>query len=139
MKAQSSIEFFILSGTMLLFMIVIIYVNSNSQLRLFQLRNTLEAKRLVDRIENEISVAIEQGDGYERVFNVPQKLGRLTDYNIMIHQDGSIEVNWKGNNYLRKLPSTEITNGLSSSFEISKGYNRVENEGQVIEIIEVGP
>lgn len=139
MKAQSSIEFFILSGTMLLFMIVIIYVNSNSQLRLFQLRNTLEAKRLVDRIENEISVAIEQGDGYERVFDVPQKLGGLTDYNIMIHQDGSIEVNWKGNNYLRKLPSTEITNGVSTSFEISKGYNRVENENQVIEIIEVNP
>lgn len=134
MKAQSSIEFLILSGSLLLFMMVIFYVNSTSQLRLFEFKNALEAKRTADRVENEVNIAIEQGNGYERSFLIPEKLGSSIPYKIMIRNDGSIEVIWKNHSYVRKTLTKKITNGFSSDFEISKGWNEIFNNNGIIEI-----
>jgi hypothetical protein len=139
MKAQGSIEFLVLAGSMMLFMLVILYINNNAQIRLFEFREKIDAKRVVDRIENEINVALEQGDGYSRDFMIPRKIAVSRDYNALIYEDGSIEITWGDHSYLRKLPTKKITDGFSNNFELSKDWNKVSNNNEIIQISGLSP
>lgn len=134
MKGQTSIEFLILFTILIFFAAVILYINFIRSIQSAELRKNFDAQRLSNAIENEISVAIEQGDGYERVFLLPTT---PNVYSVSIYEDGSVTISWRNGNYIRKLPTKNITNGSSNNFQLSTGLNRISNKEGIIFITEV--
>jgi len=139
MKAQVSTEFLTMFMLLAIFATVVFYINYERRVETSEFRIRSDASRISDLIENEINIAIEQGDGYERTFFIPYKIADL-DYKIYVYSDGSLGITWDNEYYLRKLLTANITNGTSpppNNFEISTGYNRVKNSKGGIEILAV--
>lgn len=134
MKGQISIEFLVLFSALTFLAAVILYINFERGSQLAELRKKFDAERIVNVLENEISIAIEQGDGYERIFFLPKT---SNDYNLTIYEDGSVSVSWHTGNYIRKLPTRNVTNGSSSNFQLSTGLNKILNQEGIIFIFEV--
>ena len=135
MKGQYSVEFLILFITLTFLATVILYINFIRGIQFGELKKNFDAQRLSNAVENEISIAIEQGDGYQRIFLLPTTTS--ADYDTTIYEDGSVGISWKTGNYIRKLPTKNITNGDSNNFQISTGLNKISNKNGIIFITEV--
>ncbi len=130
-KAQSSIEMFLLFGALLTFGLGVFIVNINSQAIVRYKEAELNAQRVLSVIENEVSIALKIGDGYERTFNLASPSGDA-DY-IISQENGLIDIRWDGGAVNGRLPTKQITDGTDNSFEISFGDNKISNDnGEII-------
>ncbi len=83
-KAQSAIEFMIIVAAVFLFFIVFLYaIQKNSAERMLWQR--IDAmKEITLTLQSEIAIANDAGDGYNRNFNLPEKMLGGIDYNLSI-------------------------------------------------------
>lgn len=80
-KGQSSSEFFILVGAVVVFLIsLFIVINMNMQEK-FKEENTLRVQKLAEQIQKEIYLAETASTGYKRVFNLPTEIANRK-YNV---------------------------------------------------------
>jgi len=116
-KGQSSIEFLILVGALLfIFILFLGLFQQNISQKTIEQRNQ-EITELALTVKNEISLATEASDGYQRQFEIPKTLlGK--DYDINVTQ-GSVYIRTKDGRNALALPVYNVTG------EINKTTNNI--------------
>ena len=130
-KAQTSMEFVILTGFMLLAFLVFYVV---IQAKLVEAnRNSIDnsAKQVETLVVNELKVAESVTDGYYREFELPQKVNGM-DYTIKIisgvGNTSEIVVQYNGKERVYYVPQTYVSN----SSRVSKGMNNISKDNGLI-------
>ena len=101
------------------------YYNSSYYSNLNAIRVYEDARRIGDSIASEINLALKAGDGYSRVFYIPEKILNSYDYNISV-KNYRIYLFWAAGSY----QATILTSGIVG--ELKKGENYLRNVGGII-------
>ena len=123
-KAQSSIEFMITIGAMLVIFIAIslsIYAKISQETNE---KREAEINELALNIQNEIKVASGANDGYIRTFTIPNKIIGL-DYDITI-TEGLIYIKTADDRHALAVPVQEVTGNIQI------GDNSIRKSGTII-------
>jgi len=120
-KAQSSIEFLILVGAVMFIFITFSLALQTTTLSKIKEKRALEVENLASIVQNEIALASSSLDGYERTFNIPQKIVNL-DYTITL-DTGIVYIATDDLSIALSLPTKEVTG------QIQKGDNIIKKEG----------
>lgn len=121
-KAQSAMEFMILSSFLLFIFVVILgYVSYNASY-VNKKRDIIMGEDLITKVQKEINLAAMVMDGYSREFRLPQKLGRK-DYIILIVGNEVIASTDK-QDFWRVIPNV--------TGSINKGENIITKENGTI-------
>lgn len=109
-KSQSAIEFVILVGVMLFIFLAYSYVFQQNTGEKMREKRILIVQDLALTIQNEIDLATTSRDGYERTFDVPEKLLNI-GYNVSLVGGFVYVVTEDGLNALA-LPVRNVTGGI---------------------------
>ncbi|MEA3248199.1 MAG: hypothetical protein U9Q73_00675 [Nanoarchaeota archaeon] len=122
-KAQVSVEFIIILGTILFFAsIFLLVIQENTRDKTYQRENLL-VKEIALIVQSEVSLALQSGDGYLREFELPQKAGNL-DYEINI-TSGVIYVKTTNNRHALTLPVAAVVGEINITTNTIKKTNGV--------------
>ena len=122
--AQSAIEFLILVGAVLFFIIIFIYaVQSNITGKVVEEIN-IAIKEIAFTLQDEINLAAESVDGYYREFKLPEK-ALNKDYEISII-DGFVHVKTFDEKYALSLPIQDVVG------QPKVGLNAIKKENGTI-------
>ena len=123
-KAQTSMEFVILTGFMLLAFLVFYVVIQAKLVEANRDSMDTAAKQIETLVVNELTVAESVTDGYYRVFELPERVNGM-DYNIEIipgvNNTPEIVVQYNGKERVYFVPQTYV----STSSRIGKGLNNI--------------
>ena len=123
-KSQSALEFIILIGAMLFFFIALSLTFQQNIAEKGKQQRNLEVQELALAVQNEIDLATGSSDGYERNFNIPDKLLNI-GYQITL-TEGFVYIITDDDKHALALPIKNITG------EILKGNNLIKKiNGQV--------
>jgi len=117
-KSQSSMEFFTLVGLAFLAVILFVGVSANEVREFRDTKEFLLIKDLALKLQKEVSIAASVEDGYERNFNLQDKLDATVDYFITV-TNNSITINSSKTVFSVRVP---IIYGKN----FTKGSNKVE-------------
>lgn len=111
--AQSSIEFLVLIGFVMVFFILAIAIIRSNTMNTSRERETILSEDIVTTIHKEILLATRVQDGYERTFWIPEKIG-AKEYLLSI-QNNQVVLRLDQSDYWRTVPSVtgNITKGLN--------------------------
>jgi len=127
-RGEVSIEFIVLICLILIiftFMITIIGLKNKdiSESMIYS-----DAQRIADTIASEINTA-SRIEGYYREFEIPEKIAGIENYSVVINTDFRfVQVKWDNKNKISNI----VTENVSGT--ISRGLNKIRNEGGVIKI-----
>lgn len=123
MKGQSSIEFLALISLSALILAGMYGVMVAKQNQANEYQNREIAKRVAEKVSFQTEIALVQGDGYSRVFSLPDAIGGRS-YNISI-KDRSTVLVW-GNNSLSQptLYDQEPVNFSTRNTNVFRILNR---------------
>jgi hypothetical protein len=131
LRAQTSMEFVILTGFMLMAFLVFYIV---IQAKLVEANRDVtdnEAKQVETLVVNELKVAESVTDNYYRTFELPQRVNGL-DYQIKIISGvgnvPEIVTQYSGRERVYYVPQTYV----SSSSRVSKGWNNISKVNGII-------
>lgn len=132
MKGQSSIEF-LAFVSMSMFMLAVLYtVAADKQVETFQQRSQDNARAIADKVSFNLEMALVQGEGYSRVFSLPQSIAG-NKYNILI-DGGTTRVSWSEENI---LGSTRFTGQrINLTVEDDSNVFRVKNNESGVFLVE---
>ena len=119
-------EFFTLTG--LAFLTVILFVTASAS-EMKEYRDQKEfflIKDLALKLQKEVTIAASVEDGYERSFDLPDKLENVVDYYTVI-MNNTLTVNSTKSVFSVALPHTPGKN-------FTKGPNKIENDGGEVRI-----
>jgi len=123
MKAQTSMEFFVLVGLAFLATIIFVVASAGQVKEFTDEKNFFLIKDLALTLQKEASIAASVEDGYERKFTLPDKLESKVDY-FIITQNRSITVNSSVTVFSVAIPDV-IGN-------FTKGTNKIEKiDGEI--------
>ena len=116
-KSQVSMEFFILVG-LAFFMVLFITVASANEIKEFSDQEAFFLIRdLALKLQKEVNIASSVEDGYERNFNLPDKLENKLDYSIIT----------KNHTITISSPRTVFSAGIpNATGDFVKGSNKIE-------------
>jgi len=123
-KAQSAIEFLILIGAMLFFFISMLAVFQQDLALKAKEKRTLEVQEIALTVQNEINIAAEATDGYQRQFTIPQTILNL-GYEITL-TEGVVYIKTDDGKHAMALPIPEVTG------QIQKGTNTIQKQNSEI-------
>lgn len=124
-KGQVSIEFIAFLGVMLLILAVASFAALNANSGIAADNEVTEARRLASTIAQEINIAVEIGDGYFHVFNLPATLNGV-NYSATITSNRFVLINWKNKTYSLPVLATNFTGTINT------GQNSIRNSKDVI-------
>ena len=84
MKAQSSMEFFMLVGLAFLAVILFVAVSANEVREFRDQKEFFLVKDLALKLQKEVTLAADAEDGYVRSFTLPEELENIIDYFVQI-------------------------------------------------------
>ncbi len=120
-KLQTSIEFVIMLGFVLLFFSVfLIIVQGNTRSNLEQ-KNNLIARGIAEEVQDEVNLALEASEGYSREFELPNKIGAI-DYDVNII-DEMVYLNTSDNSIALALPIVNVTGNVQNGTNTIKKEN----------------
>ncbi len=125
-KAQSAIEFLILTGAVLFFFISMLAVFQQDLALKAKEKRNLEVQEIALTVQNEINIAAEATDGYQRQFKVPQTILNL-DYSITL-DSGVVYINTADNRHAMALPIQNVTGN------IQKGTNIIQKQDGIVSL-----
>lgn len=125
MLAQVSVEFMIFVAVLSIFLFLTFYQNSNLFFQLTLVKNFKDAQTISDQIASEINLALKVGDGYSRVFFLPEKISNSLDYEVNV-EDYRVVIKWKSGSTQSVILTKNITG------QIVKGKNLIKNIGGII-------
>ena len=106
-KAQSAIEFFIITGSVFFFFISFLFViQSNISDKVLE-RRSIQVQEIALIIREEVSLAFESSDGYSRNFKIPEKIDGL-EYSVII-SDGFVFVMTEDEKHAVTFPIMDVT------------------------------
>lgn len=119
-KLQTSIEFVVMLGFILLFFSVfLLIIQNNMQSKLSEKRN-LMFKEVALEVQDEINLALEARDGYKREFEIPDKIANQ-DYDITLIEE-MVYINTTDGKNALALPIPGVTGN------VQKGLNTVRKD-----------
>jgi hypothetical protein len=124
-KSQSSLEFVIMVGFLLVFFSVfLLIIQENMSAKIDQKQNRM-VNELAIEVQDEINLALEASDGYSRDFSVPGKIANK-DYNITL-LEGSVYLYTTDGKHAVSLPIPQVKG------DIKKGSNNIRKEsGEIL-------
>lgn len=125
MLAQASIEFIFLLSILSIFLFLVVYQNSSLYSQANYVKTLKDAQEISDQIAFEINLALKAGDGYSRVFYIPNKISNSIDYNVSI-ENYLVILKWNSSS-TQSVIFVKNVNG-----EIVKGKNFIRNLNGVI-------
>jgi hypothetical protein len=132
MKGQSSLEF-LAFVSMSMFMLAVLYtVMADKQAETFEKRSQDNARAILDKVSFNLEMALAQGEGYSRVFSLPENIAG-NNYNVLI-DGGTARISWSSSSV---LDSTRFT-GQKINFTVEDSSNvfRVKNNGSGVFLVE---
>ena len=122
MKSQSSIEFIVIVGAVLLIFITTIgFLQKSISEKKIEKRN-FEFQEFAQNIQNEINIASKATDGYQRTFSIPEKIEGM-GFQIRLIEE-SVYLNSSQAKYAISLPVTNVTGQLREGSNTIKKINR---------------
>lgn len=122
MLAQVSVEFIAFVTILSIFLFFTIYHSSNLYSQLNSARILKDAQEISDQVASEINLALKVGDGYSRVFSLPNKISNSLDYEIKV-ENYRVIVSWK-DGLTQSVILTENVTG-----QLNRGRNLIRNIG----------
>lgn len=92
MKGQSSIEFLAMVAVSMLMLAALQSVMVQKQSKTYQFKNKQAAQKIAEYVSFQAEMALVQGDGYSRVFSIPEKIGG-ENYNFTLLNQ-TVYVEW---------------------------------------------
>ncbi len=124
MKAQSSMEFFMLVGLAFLAVILFVAVSANEVREFRDQKEFFLVKDLALKLQKEVTLAADAEDGYVRSFTLPEELENIIDYFVQI-KNNTITINSSKTVISVAIPSTSGKN-------FTKGSNKIEKTDGII-------
>ncbi len=125
MLLQASLEFFVLISLLILILLTVMYYNSSYYLQIYYLQVYEDARKISEAIASEINLALKAGNGYSRIFLIPEKILNSIDYNVSV-SDYRVKVYWKDGEAQSVIYTKEIVGYLK------KGENWIRNvDGEI--------
>ncbi|MFH1291255.1 MAG: hypothetical protein ABIH79_01735 [archaeon] len=122
-KAQVSVEFIIILGTVFFFAsIFLLVIQENMNDKTYQRENLL-VKEIALIVQDEINLALQSGDGYLREFELPQKAGNI-DYEANI-ESGIVYIKTIDNRHALTLPVANVVGDVNITMNIIKKIDGV--------------
>lgn len=122
-KSQSSVEFIILISAVLFFFSALLLVFSENIADKSISNREKEFQELSFTIQNELNLAAETSDGYQRTFYLPEKILNY-DYTIDL-TDGSIYMRTFDGKYASAFPAPNVTGQLIKGPNIIRKYDGI--------------
>lgn len=110
MKGQSAIEFFLLVGAALFFVLGFMAVFQQNVADKSMEKREFEMQELVKSVQNEISIAANAADGYQRRFEIPEKVAGK-EFSIGVYE-GYVYLNTTDGRHAMALPTYNVTGQL---------------------------
>ena len=137
LKGQSAVEFIAYVSVTILALALLTSSISGQQRKANQIQGANQAVNTYTIIEENIHLAIVNGEGYSRTFEIPQNINRQS-YNVTFlpgDENGYIRVDWKGLQDQSRLKSTKYNPSGEFKIESSEG-NKIEisNKNTGVEI-----
>ena len=120
LKAQSSMEFFLLVGLAFLATILFVGLSANEIKEFRDTKEFLIIKDLALKLQKEVSIAATVEEGYERSFDLPERLENNVDY-FTTMRNNTLTVNSS------KAVITVAVSNVTGDF--TKGTNTIKNTG----------
>jgi len=125
-KGQSSLEFLSMVALSALMLAILHGVMVEKQSAVVEYENTRNAEIVARQTAFQVEMALVQGEGYSRVFSVPEKMAGA-DYTIEV-RDGGSAIEWRNNTAI--VSSRYEGDPLYLNSSESNTY-RVVNDGDV--------
>ncbi|MGC9059193.1 MAG: hypothetical protein ACP5H3_02190 [Candidatus Aenigmatarchaeota archaeon] len=120
MLLQASLEFFALVSLLIVILLTVMYYNSSYYLQFYNLQIYEDARKISESVATEINLALKAGDGYSRIFQIPEKILNSIDYNVSI-SNYRVKVFWNSGETQSVIYTKEIFGYLK------KGDNWIRN------------
>ena len=120
MLLQASLEFFVLVSLLIIILTGVMYFSSSYYYQFNQLQIYSEANKISQSIASEINLALKAGDGYSRIFYIPEKILNAIDFEINV-TSYRVYVYWNGGS-TQSVIYTKSINGT-----LKKGENWIRN------------
>ncbi|RLG19247.1 hypothetical protein DRN67_03230 [Candidatus Micrarchaeota archaeon] len=131
MKGQSSIELVTYLAIGILITILFLLVLQPYERDIITERKAILAKEMLWRVTAELNGAASVGDGYSRLFTLPNSLSDGTNYSIRIDSEYQVvQIFWGDSEGAYGLPIA--TSNVTGSFVI--GVNRITNSDGLITV-----
>jgi hypothetical protein len=117
---QASLEFFVLVSLLIIILTGVMYFSSSYYYQFNQLQIYSEANKISESIAGEINLALKAGDGYSRIFYIPEKILNAIDFEINV-TSYRVYVYWNGGS-TQSVIYTKNINGT-----LKKGENWIRN------------
>jgi hypothetical protein len=128
-KAQAGVELLLLVGLLAIVFIYFIAVVGDRQRIAVEDRISMGGNAVCDQLATEINIASKIGDGYSRLFTLPQKLYNFANYTMRMHPGSQrVEVNWRGESCIRAIFTSNVTGTPQH------GDNIIRNAGGMIQL-----
>jgi hypothetical protein len=114
-------------------MLAVLYtVMADKQAETFEKRSQDNARAILDKVSFNLEMALAQGEGYSRVFSLPENIAG-NNYNVLI-DGGTARISWSSSSV---LDSTRFT-GQKINFTVEDSSNvfRVKNNGSGVFLVE---
>ena len=123
-KSQSAIEFVVLVGFVLFFFFATYVIVQENTSKKQQDRQSLIVKETALAVQDEINLAFQSSEGYNRNFIIPEKVGNQ-EYSIEI-TEGMVYIRTDDGKNAMAFPVQNVTG------QLVKGGNKIEKEnGQI--------
>jgi len=117
---QASLEFFVLVSLLIIILTGVMYFSSSYYYQFNQLQIYSEANKISQSIASEINLALKAGDGYSRIFYIPEKISNAIDFEINV-TSYRVYVYWNGGSTQSVIYTKNIIGNLK------KGENWIRN------------
>jgi len=117
---QASLEFFVLVSLLIIILTGVMYFSSSYYYQFNQLQIYSEANKISESIANEINLALKAGDGYSRIFYIPEKISNAIDFEINV-TSYRVYIYWNGGSTQSVIYTKNIIGSLK------KGENWIRN------------
>jgi|TARA_B100001971_G_C18098836_1_gene487667 hypothetical protein len=110
-KAQAGVEFIMIVSTLFFFMSLFFLTIQENMADETKKRENLLAREIALIVQDEINLALESRDGYERNFEIPKKVGNL-DYEITV-SEGVVYIITGGNEHALALQVANVSGEIN--------------------------
>jgi hypothetical protein len=126
MKGQSSVEFMVYIGILLVILSVFLWSSNSLQSRLNDVKIQNEAQQVCDKVAFEINTAVRSGNGYKRGFFMEKNFFGVSDFEINI-DDYTVYLTWNNFSVISNIITKNITGTITQG-----RINTIENRGGII-------
>jgi hypothetical protein len=122
LRAQSTIEFIILVGVMLMFFLGILYVFYGTLAEKTGSQRQKAVEDIAESVQKELQLALTASEGYQRTFSLPPN-AYGQNYTASIVGNNSVYVSLDNGKYSLLLPTPSVQGNLNKTINLVRKEN----------------